>query len=120
MEIVIACKTNGFYYFTLNADNGKAILSSSVYTSKWGVRDAIKSIKMYSKNDSSFDRMLSTSNKYYFYFKEPNGHVRGESKLYTSPTRMEECIEAVKKNASKALINDLTTKKAKRASSSSQ
>jgi uncharacterized protein YegP (UPF0339 family) len=115
MEFVITCKTNGLYYFALNADNGKAVLSSSGYTSKWGVRNAIKSVKIYSKDDSSFDRMMKTSNKYYFDFMEPNGHVRGESKLYTSPTKMEECIEAVKKNAPKALVNDLTTKKAKRA-----
>jgi uncharacterized protein YegP (UPF0339 family) len=113
MEFVITCKTNGLYYFALKADNGKAILSSSGYTSKWGVRDGIKSVKMCSKDDSSFDRMMSTSNKYYFYLKEPNGHVRGESKLYTSPIRMEETIEAVKKSAPKALISDLTIKRAK-------
>lgn len=111
-KFVISYKTNGLYYFAFKADNGESILLSEGYTSKMGCLNGIESVKIYSKEDSNFDRNTSTTNKYYFNLKAPNGRVLGESELYTSSIGMERGIESVKRNAPDALVSDLSAKRA--------
>jgi uncharacterized protein len=112
-EFVISYRTNGQYYFALTADNGKAILLSSGYTSKWGINESIKEVKTYAKDESNYIRKTSTNNKYYFELRTPKGLILMESKLYTSPIKLEGMIEEVKKIAAKApVVNDETAKRA--------
>jgi uncharacterized protein YegP (UPF0339 family) len=112
-EFVISYRTNGQYYFALTADNGKAILLSSGYTSKWGINEGIKEVKTFAKDESNYIRKTSTNNKFYFELRTPYGLILMESKLYTSPIKMEGVIEAVRKDASDApIVNDQTAKRA--------
>lgn len=112
-QFVISYRTNGQYYFALTADNGKAVLLSEGYTSKWGVKESIKEVKTFAKDESNYFRKTSTNNKFYFELRTPYGLILMESKLYTSPIKMEGVIDAVKKNAVDALVvNDQTAKRA--------
>ncbi|MNK01783.1 hypothetical protein D3C87_195910 [compost metagenome] len=104
----IKTRKNGDFQFDLKAGNGQVILTSEGYTSKGACQNGIESVKRNSKDDSKFERKISTNNKPYFNLKASNGQVIGTSEMYESESSRENGIESVKKNAPEAEVSDLT------------
>lgn len=105
-KFVISQRFNGDYQFNLKAINGQIILTSEGYTSKEGCKNGIEAVKIYSIDDSRFDRRSATNGGYYFNLRAKNGEIIGTSEIYQSKNGMENGIEAVKNNAPKAVIED--------------
>lgn len=108
-KFVISQRFNEDYQFNLKANNGQIILVSEGYNSKESCKRGIEAVKIYSIDDSKFDRRSSRNGKgYYFVLKAQNGEIIGTSEMYQSENGMENGIESVKNNAPFALIEDFT------------
>ena len=103
---------NKQYYYNLIATNGETILNWETYTTKQNCINWINSVKLNSKISTNFVRMrwkYKNWEDYYFYhLKAGNTVVIWKSELYESISWMDNWIESVKRNASIAIINDLT------------
>lgn len=97
------------FRFNLFAVNGRNILRSSEgYTSKQGCINGINSTKTNAPLDERYDRATSKSDQYYFTHKARNGETLGISEMYTTSAARDNGIEAVKRDAPKAGVEDLT------------
>lgn len=97
------------FRFNLYAINGRNILRSSEgYTSKQGCINGIASTKTNAIIDERYDRAVSKSDQHYFTHKARNGETLGISEMYNSEAARDNGIEAVKRDAPKAAIQDLT------------
>lgn len=96
------------YYYRLRAVNGEIILNGEGYTSKHGCLNGIQSVKINAPNDSRYDRKISSDGHYYFVLKAANGEIIGVSEMYTTTFARDNGINAVKRNAPDAPIEDLT------------
>lgn len=102
----ITTRKNGEYQFNLKASNGQVILTSEGYYSKSACLNGIESVKKNSQDDSRFMRSTSSNGKYYFNLKASNGQIIGFSEMYEAMSGRDNGIEAVKKNAADASIED--------------
>lgn len=100
--------SNDQFYFNLKAGNGEIILTSETYTTKSSAEKGIEAVRKNAPMDDSYDRRAALNGYPYFILKAANGEVIGRSETYSSEAAMERGIEAVKKNATSARINDLT------------
>lgn len=107
-KFVISRRINGEFQFNLKANNGQSILISEGYTTKTGCQNGIVITKANSKEDNRFDRKTSSNGKTYFNLKASNGQIIGTSEMYESTAARDQGIEAVKKEAAAATIEDLT------------
>ena len=98
----------GEFRFRLKASNGQSILASEGYKSKSGCTNGIESVRKNSQDDGNYERLESKGGSPYFNLKASNGQVIGTSEVYTSTSGMENGIASVKKNAPKAVVDDLT------------
>lgn len=97
------------YRFRLIAKNGKNILHSSEgYTTKQNCQNGIASVKVNSPYDSRYKRGIATNGQFYFVLKAGNGEALGMSEMYTTSYARDNGIEAVKRDAPNAPIEDLT------------
>ncbi|WP_064967467.1 YegP family protein [Tenacibaculum ovolyticum] len=103
-KFIIKQIRNGLFYFNLRAENSEIILTSQGYTSKQGCINGINSVKMNATFDGSFMRMKSSNGKFYFNLKSQNGAVVGTSEMYCSSQSMENGVDAVKRDASNAIV----------------
>lgn len=101
--------TKGEYRFNLKAKNGEIILRSSEgYTTKQGCQQSIASAKLNAPYDSRYGRHTATNGQYYFILKAGNGQTLGISEMYQTASGRDNGIEAVKRDAPNAPINDQT------------
>lgn len=99
----------GEYRFNLKARNGEIILRSSEgYVTKQGCQQGIASVKINAPIDSRYDRRM-TNNQYFFVLKASNGEPLGISEMYQTAAGRDNGIEAVKRDAPNAPVEDLTT-----------
>lgn len=98
----------GKFRFNLKAGNHQVILSSQGYATKAACENAIKSVRKNSKNDKMFHRKKAKDGSPYFSLISSNGQVIGRSEMYSSNSSMSKGIASVKKNASKAKIENKT------------
>lgn len=98
----------GQFAFVLKAANGEPILASETYKTKSGAENGIESVKKNSQIDSAFKPEISKDKKYFFVLKAGNGEIIGNSEMYSSESTMKNGIEAVKKAAPGAKVEDLT------------
>ena len=96
------------FYFRLRATNAEPILASEGYTRKASCTDGIASVKENSPDDDRYERKTSKDDKPYFVLVPSNGEPIGTSETYESTEAMENGIEAVKRDAPGAPIEDLT------------
>ena len=97
---------DGQYYFNLKAGNGEVILTSEMYKEKRSAEGGIESVKKNALNEARYDRRESGSGKAYFALTATNGQEIGRSELYDSAAARDKGIEAVKRAASEARIED--------------
>ena len=81
-KFVINKRKNDEFQFNLKANNHQVILTSEGYTTKSNCQNGIESVRTNSKDDSKFDRRMSSNNKYYFNLKATNGQIIGTSEMY--------------------------------------
>jgi uncharacterized protein YegP (UPF0339 family) len=100
--------TDEQFRFRLKAGNGEPILSSEAYSSKLGAENGIQTVKTNAPNDFRYERKEASSGQPYFILKAVNNEPIGRSETYSSNAAMENAVESVKRNASDALVEDLT------------
>ena len=105
-KFVIKTGTNGQYYFSLKADNGQKILASEGYTTKAACNNGIDSVKTNAKDDTKYEKKISSNNKHYFNLKAGNGQIIGTSEMYESTAGRDNGIDSVKSNAPGAGVTE--------------
>lgn len=99
----------GEFRFNLFAVNGRNILRSSEgYTTKQGCKNGVNSTITNAPSDERYKSATSKSGQYYFTHHARNGEGLGISEMYNSSVARDNGIEAVKRDAPKASIEDLT------------
>lgn len=98
------------FYWNLMAPNNKIILQSEGYKNKQGAENGIESVRENSPIDGRYERLDSKDDKYYFVLKAKNGEPIGHSETYEKKANREKGIEAVKRYAPEAPVEDLTEK----------
>ena len=107
-KFVVETGKDGQFYFRLQAENGEPILASEGYVAKAGWENGIESVKENAPLDERYERNTSTNDKPYFVLKAANGEPIGRSEMYESEASRENGIEAVKRVAPTAPVEDLT------------
>lgn len=107
-KFIIKNSSNNQFYFNLHAVNSEIILTSEMYTTKQNCLVGIQSVKTNAPFDANYDKEISTNNKYYFNLKAVNHQIIGKSEMYNSIQNRENGIEAVKRDAPIASIEDLS------------
>lgn len=105
-KFIIKTAKDGQNYFVLKADNGEAILSSEMYTTKSACNNGIDSVKTNAPNDARYEKLTAKNGKFYFTLKAANGQVIGNSEMYESSSGRDNGIESVKKNAPGASVTE--------------
>ena len=101
-------KSGSDYRYRLRAINSEIILHGEGYTSKQSCQNGINSVKSNAPFDSRYDRRVATNSQYYFVLKAANGEPIGVSETYNTIAARENGINAVKRDAPNAPIEDLT------------
>ena len=99
---------DGQFYFRLVARNGEPILASEGYTSKSGCENGIASVKKNAVKDEQYKRLTASNGEFYFNLVAENGEVIGKSETYKTVQGRDNGIEAVKRTAPNAPIEDIT------------
>jgi uncharacterized protein YegP (UPF0339 family) len=99
---------NSQYYYRLKARNGENILNGEGYTTKQSCLNAIASVKTNAPFDNRYERRTASNGQYYFVLKAANGEIIGNSEMYTTSQARENGIDAVKRDAPNAPIEDLS------------
>lgn len=100
---------NGQFMFNLKAGNGQIILTSELYKAKPSAENGIESVRKNSTREGAFEVKENSKGEPYFILKATNGQEVGRSEYYSSKSAMENGIESVKKNASEAKVEDVTS-----------
>lgn len=98
---------NGEYYYRLYADNFEQVLGGEGYPYKQSCKDGIQSVKANCGYDFRYEKS-DKPNNYRFNLKGGNGEIIGRSEGYTTAYARNQGIEAVKRLAPTATIQDLT------------
>ena len=99
-------KADEQFYFRLRAENGEIILGSEGYTAKLSCMNGIESVKGNSQDDSNFKRKTTSNDQFHFVLVAKNGETIGSSETYTTKQAMENGIEAVRRVALEAQVED--------------
>ena len=96
------------FYFRLYGGNGEKILRSEGYVNQSGCVNGIASVKMNAPDDERYQRKTSTDGQFYFNLTAANGEIIGTSEMYSTDAGRDNGIEAVKKTAPGAPLEDNT------------
>ena len=99
---------NGEIYFRLQAANGETILSSEGYSQKSGAENGVASVRKNAPLDERYQRKTASNGSPYFVLVAGNGEPIGRSEMYSSEEARDNGIEAVKKVAPDAPVEDAT------------
>jgi uncharacterized protein len=107
-KYLIKRSINSQYYWVLHSVNGEALIKSEMYTTKDACKNGIASSKICIA-DSNFQRKTSSNGwQYYFNQTANNYQVLGTSEMYNSVQARDNGINAVKRDAPNANVEDLT------------
>jgi uncharacterized protein len=99
---------NGQFYFRLIAKNGQNVLSSQGYSSKAACKGGVESVKKNAPQDERYQCKEAKGGKHHFVLTAPNGQVIASSQMYASAQTCKQGIEAVKRAAAEADVEDTT------------
>jgi len=103
-KFVTKTGNDGQFYFNLKTDNGQVIISSQGYNTAAAMQNGIDSLKTNAPEDSRYERLNASNDKFYFKLKAASGQVIGKSQMYESETDRDKGIESVKANAPEASV----------------
>nr|WP_299660416.1 YegP family protein [uncultured Ruegeria sp.] len=98
----------GAFRFRLKASSGGITLASEGYVQKTSAENGIASVKSNAPKDDRYERKETNSGGHMFNLKASNGQVIGTSESYTSANARDNGIDAVKRYAPVAWVEDLT------------
>ncbi len=107
-QIKRSTSTTSPFYFVLRAVNTEVILTSEMYTTKQGCTPGITSVKANAPYNERYEKRTSVNKEPYFVLKAINGEIIGKSEMYSSTANRDNGIEAVKRDAPRAEIEDLS------------
>lgn len=96
------------FYFRLSAVNGEIILGSEGYTARLSCQNGIDSVKENAPSDQRYQRKTTADGQFYFTLTAANSEPIGKSESYTTERARDNGIEAVKKTAPEAPVEDIT------------
>ena len=99
---------NDKFYFRLTARNGQSILSSQGYASKASCKNGIESVKTNGTSDDRFETKEAANGKFYFNLLAANKQAIGKSQMYASKKTCQGGVDAVKRVAAEAGVEDQT------------
>lgn len=100
--------SSGKFIFSLKASNGQVILTSQTYSDKRSAMNGIESARKNAGKDANFERRTAKNGQPYFVLKAANTQIIGQSEMYSTKATMENGIASVRRNAPKALLEDMT------------
>lgn len=98
----------GQHRFRLRARNGQVILASEGYASKAGCMNGIASVQKNASDDARYRRETSSNGKFYFVLTAANNEPIGRSEMYERAQSRDKGIEAVKRVAAGAPVDDVS------------
>ena len=107
-KYVIHPAGNAQFHFNLKAVNSEVILTSERYTRKESALAGIEAVRTHSHSEDRFRRRRSKLGQPYFVLKSSNNEIIGTSEMYSSNAAREQGIQAVRTQAPKARVEDLT------------
>jgi len=99
---------DGQFYYRLCARNGQVILNGEGYVSKSGCQKGISAVQENAPDDKRYRRKTAADGQFYFTLVAANGEAIGTSETYTTERRREDGIQAVKRTAVDAHVEDVT------------
>jgi uncharacterized protein len=99
---------DGQFYFHLKAANGEIILVSERYKVKASAEHGIQSVKKNAVDDKHYERKQTQKGQPMFNLRAVNHEVIGTSESYSSAEARDAGIEAVKRDAPEAPVEDLS------------
>lgn len=99
---------SGEYYFRLRAANGEPVLASEGYTEMSNALNGVRSVKTNAPDDARYERKEAKDGQFYFNLRAANQEIIGKSEMYKSTRGRDNGIEAIKKIAPSAPVEDLT------------
>jgi len=96
------------YYFRLQSENGEPILHSEGYQAKISAENGIESVRIHSPFEQNYERKTSRNSEFYFSLRSYNYEIIGMSEMYDTEQGCQNGIDAVKRTAPKAPVEDLT------------
>lgn len=101
----IETRSDGQFMFNLMA-GAEVILTSEAYTTKAACMNGIESVKENASDDSHYRRNTTPEGKFRFALDAANGQTIGGSGYYETEAALDAGIEAVKKSAPDAEVED--------------
>ena len=101
---------NGKFFFHLLASNGEVIFVRQMDAKKETAKSGIVSVKANAVDPDRYQDKTNKAGEHYFVLKAKNQQVIGSSEGYAGKTGMKKGMKSVSKNASKAVIEDITVK----------
>ena len=96
------------FYFNLTAKNAEIIGQSEGYSSKQGALNGIDAVIVNSRVDSRYKLFRGEDKQFYFNLRGANNQIVLQSEGYVTKQGAMNGINSVKRNASAAVIVDLT------------
>lgn len=106
--VLFKSPNDGQFYWHLKAANGEIVLQSEGYKTKQGALNGIKSVRKNAPHDERYRRLDSNDGQFYFTLTASNNEVIGVSETYTTKASRDAGIEAVKRIAPCAPLEDQT------------
>lgn len=98
----------GEFRFRLKAGNDQIVLTGEGYKAKAGCMNGVESVMKNAPDDSRFKKYETASGKHAFNLVAGNSQVIGVSQPYASDSGRDAGIDAVKRAADSAAIDDQT------------
>ncbi|MBX3046104.1 MAG: DUF1508 domain-containing protein [Anaerolineales bacterium] len=99
-------KGKGGYRFNLISTNGEPILHSERYNTKDSAKRGIKSVKKHAGKMANYVEKKAKNGQSYFNLRAANNRVIGTSEMYSSPAKCKGGMDAVKRVAGGATVED--------------
>lgn len=96
------------FYFNLTAKNGEIIGQSEGYSTKQGALNGIDAVIVNSQVETRHKLFRGEDNQYYFHLRGANNRIVLQSEGYVTKQGAMNGITSVNRNASGAVIVDLT------------
>ena len=101
----VSTRPDGQYTFTLKAGS-EVLLTGEAYSTKAACINGVESVKKNAADDDRYRRSTSVDGRFRFALAAANGQAIGASEYYETETAREEGIEAVKKSAPDAEVEE--------------
>ena len=101
----VSTRPDGQFMFNLKAGS-EVLLTSEAYTTRAACMNGVESVKKNAGDDDRYRRTTTADGQFRFALAAANGQAIGASEYYDTEAAREEGIEAVKKSAPGAEVDE--------------